>query len=295
MQFLTIDELPFYVVNAPLPSTTSGKFTLIFQASSVIERIIGQSLEIRNYSVQIPLDLNYTGVLPYRRFIKWNNPEEGSISIPGVEGPISIDLSNFDVETDPGIIKYRGGGVFSKWGNTSQSLWDDTIYPYHSKNIAHIDDNVNPYLLNASYRAGYFTTVDITASGAAGTDQVTVSSVVDLAVNNEFSFSGDVANEPSVSSRTILSINDLTNTITFTPAVSYNLTTAMTLRMIDTNIKVAMGLLIGSFVTFPGSYDLISFSKGLGRGALTKSWTRSSKRSSIADPMVMSLLSSYMF
>lgn len=296
--YITVPELSYYAPQAVLPSTTSQKSGLIFQATKMLDAAIGRAehgLEIHNvYNAPIPLDLNITGVLPEGPFIRWLETT-ANVIVPGTGYSQQVNLSDFDVEKFSGVIKYQkiiyGGGVWPRKFEPFASLYNETISPYHSGTITQIDDNALPYRMTTSYRSGYFTIVGISASAPSGSTDIEVSDVRDLQVGQEFTFDQDVTLDPNVSTRFITAIDTNTNIVSFFPSTSYSLTTTMFLRRIDTAVKVAVGMLINDLILLPGG-SLRSFSVGYGRGALTKSWTRASARSAVSSN-IMEIMSPY--
>jgi len=297
MIYATEEELALLTPQVSVPTSTVKKRGYLYAASVAIDGAIGRpkyGLEIRTIrNEQIPLDLNFNGILQHTPHLDWADTT-GQVIIPGQGTNQTVTLSDFDVEYESGVIRYKkiltGGAWPRQFGSTSGS-WHETISPYHSGSLNTIDGNELPYRLTASYKAGFFTIQAIAGSGSpSGSDSVQVTDVTDLSIGDNFYFSADPVNQSDVSQRLITAINTTTGVVSFTPSVNYALTTSMSLRKIDLAVRMALGLIIADMITFPP--NTFRFNKGLGRSALVKQWERATKRS--IPPAAMELLVDYL-
>jgi hypothetical protein len=298
MLYLTLDELPFYTPQVTLPTKIPAKMGYIYMASKMIDAACGRSelgLQMRDIiKPQIYLDLNITGLLPVHPFVRWIDTI-ATVFIPGTGARQNLTLTDFDIEYQPGIIKYKKlltGGSWPRSQEPTTGPWADTIGPYHSGSPYLIDDNSLPYMMQASYRAGFFTEVDILATGNIGDTSISVSSANDIFVGQEFSFSQDITNEVTTDIRIVTAVATgvSSGSISFSPALAYTLMPPAKLRRIDRAVREAVGLIISSLITFPP--DTYRYDKGLGRNSILKRYEKNVKRP--IPPSAMELLGRYM-
>ena len=287
MDYLVPDEVSFIpgVGSNPLLNTTTKRIGYIRSGSAAVDAACGRSeygLALRDIiDEQILLDLNFTGKLMHRPWFEWIG-SLGTISYFGddqVAGADTIELADFHVLEKSGVIRnlssrpssLRDAG-FSSGRMNYESPYAQASIPYHGRTFGQIEDNSTPYILKASYRAGFFVETAVEASGAVGTSFLTVTSVRGLKAGQEFYFSEDPAGEPTVDARIIMEVDSITRKVTFTPQLGYAMTAASRLRRIDKAVRSACADFISDIITFPANTK--AFSKGLGKGDLVKSWVR---------------------
>lgn len=247
-------------------------------------------LEARNVvNYEVPLNFNLNGLLPHDPFKSWISTEL-TILAPGTSQSIAVPVTDFDV-SDAGFLRYKqliNGGKWYPSYEVTAGPWAETTAPYHPNSPYQIEANDWPYSTRASFRAGRFVVVGITASAALGDDQVTVTSATDLAAGDEFYFSTDADSEPLVDRRFITDITG--SAVTFEPALGYALPSTAKFRRIDLAVRTAVAYIVADMITFPPS--AFRFNKDLGSGAIVKQWERVTRRP--VPPAAMERLGRYL-
>jgi hypothetical protein len=292
MLYLVDSELSLFAGQSAVPSATAARRALIQQASAVVDETTGRSkngLGVHSVFAQIPLDLNFSGELPDSPFIEWVGTT-GEIITVGLGSSVrQFTLSDFDVDIESGIVKATRvalGGTGFEYSRMG-SPFAETVSPNRSGTYQQIDGNPYPYSLSATFKAGYFIISSVSASAAIGDTSVDILDPSYVSVGDQFYFDTDPVNAPDTDTRFVTDING--TTISFTPALEYALPSGSQFRKIDLNVRRACGIIVGDLIQFPS--NTIAFSKSLGRGALSKSWRRSSSLS--ASPSARGLLGPY--
>lgn len=266
-----------------------GALNFITVASSTIEAYCGWSLWIRDViAEEVTLDRNLTGRLLNRPFIRWLSTTVDLFRFGDKTSLGSLNMNDFSVYPKPGIIRnlesspisIRDSQFISNHG-TYSSPYLGVISDYYVGAEMAVYQNSKPYTITVDYRAGFCTEKDIGPSGLVdGATEVIVSpDVTDLQVGDEFYFDLDPANEPTISTRYITSLDSDTNTVGFRPALGYGSFSTATLRKIPRVLRSACADIIADMQTFPAGVK--SFTEGLGRANLYNSWTKDSNLSGI--------------
>jgi|ERR1041384_619677 hypothetical protein len=304
MNYLTVDELTRFAPQVEVDDD-QAEFYIELGSGDVdvacrrAEHGLGLTML---YDQQIPLDKNLSGILAHTPFHSWGDDTPVLIE-PGSAVPLpQLELSNFDVKKSSGIIRYTApliGFGFVPLMHTVSTNYAQLQSAYRSGNVNQIDGNRFPFQLTASYRAGFFSILDLVANGddadsgesdpavSIGDNTCTVSDASGLKRGQQFYFSSDPVEEPSVSTRTITGIAD--DVVTFSPAVRSTVTVDAQFRAIDLAVRRATGIMIANLVTYPVGTS--KYSKGLGRAAIIKHWQARSNEP--FDNKALSYLSRY--
>ncbi len=268
------------VASDTLLADPTGQLAFILQATAIIDGAMGQSLMIRRYyDEDIKLDQNFSGRVRRTPHLGWLD-SNGLVGAVG-RSPESVALADFTVEPSSGIIRNLSAqsgtwgdevGFRSPDGSSSyQSAYGAVARQYHVSNPAVVQDNSRPYVLRASYLAGWFCEQVVDGAIVADATTVKLKDVTGVQRGHEFYFSSDIENEPSVD-REITAVDTTTKIVTFTPALVAGVADLAKFRMIDRVVRSACADVIEELITYPPNTK--DFSEGLGRGDLSNRWMR---------------------
>ena len=286
MLFLQDNEIslfaPIVAANTLLASQET-RLGLIRQASASIDGYCGRARyglavrEIRN--VTISLSQTLSGRLPTDNFIDWIGANADIFYFGNSTSIGSVLLADFSVDKEAGVIRNLGTmfAINPDWPFRSRvsvaSPRATATLPYHAGSSSQIEENASPYRMTVSFKAGIFAEKLVGPSGQVSADQVSLVDTVGVDVGREFYFSSDIENEPTVDRRFVTAVDHNTNLVTFEPVLGHTLAISdEKFRMIDFAVRSACGDIISDLITYPPNTR--NFSKGLGKGDITKQWVR---------------------
>lgn len=233
------------------------------------------------YDEDIVLDGNYSGKT--RRFphLGWIGSEGTLTYFGSTSDGTSLTLSDFSVDPSSGIIRNLSGRIGNEgnWGQRRgqregggyTSPYGANFQHYHVASPHILQDNSRPFVLRASYLAGWFTEQIVAEDADVDDATVVLESVTGLSRGREFYFESDTEADMRVR-RVITAIDTDTLTVTFTPVLEAAVAAEKRFRMIDRLVRSACADIIEELLVYPANTK--DFSEGLGKGDLSNRWIR---------------------